>query len=160
MWYWLTTEVTMFKHLLLPTDGSPLSDFAIQKAIQFARSVGAKVTGVTVMPEYHMLSYAVESLQDTRSQYEIDARRHADQYLSKVSEAATGADVFCDTVAVTGDHPYAQIIATAEERHCDLIVMASHGRKGIQALLLGSETHKVLTHTRIPVLIFHPEEAQ
>ena len=81
--------------------------------------------------------------------------RHAGR--QQVSEAATRADVFCDTVAVTGDHPYAQIIATAEQRHCDLIVVASHGREGIQALLLGSETHKVLTHTKIPVLIFHPE---
>lgn len=103
----------MFKHLLLPTDGSPLSDFAIQKGLEFARSIGAKVTSVTVMPEYHMLSYAAESLQGTRSQFEIDARRHADQYLSKVSEAATRAHVFCDSVTVTGDHPYAQIIATA-----------------------------------------------
>lgn len=147
----------MFKHLLLPTDGSPLSDFAIHKALQLARSVGAKVTGITVMPEYHMVSYAVESLQDTRQQFEVDARRHADQYLSKLSQAATLADVLCDAVAVVGDHPYEQIIATAEQRQCDLIVMASHGRKGIKALLLGSETHKVLTHTRIPVLVFHPE---
>lgn len=104
-----------------------------------------------------MVSYAVESLQDTRQQFEVDARRHADQYLSTLSQAATQADVFCDAVAVTGDHPYEQIIATAEQRQCDLIVMASHGRKGIKALLLGSETHKVLTHTRIPVLVFHPE---
>ncbi|MBW8831675.1 MAG: universal stress protein [Burkholderiales bacterium] len=147
----------MFKHLLLPTDGSPLSDLAIQKAVQLARSVGAKVTGITVMPEYHLVSYAVESLQDTRRQFEVDARRHADEYLSKLSAVATQADVFCDAVAVTGDHPYEQIIATAEQRQCDLIVMASHGRKGIKALLLGSETHKVLTHTRIPVLVLHPE---
>lgn len=150
----------MFKHLLLPTDGSPLSDFAIQKALQLAHSVGAKVTGVTVMPGYHMMSYAAESLQDTRQQFEGDTRRHADLYLSKLTEAATQADVFCDTVAVTGDHPYEQIIATAEQRHCDLIVMASHGRKGIKALLLGGETLKVLTHTKIPVLVFHPEASR
>ena len=147
----------MFKHLLLPTDGSPLSDSAIQKALQLAHAFGAKVTGITVMPEYHIVSYAVESLQDTRQQFEVDVRRHADQYLSKLSQAATQADVLCDAVAVSGDHPYEQIIATAEQRQCDLIVMASHGRKGIKALLLGSETHKVLTHTRIPVLVFHPE---
>jgi nucleotide-binding universal stress UspA family protein len=147
----------MFKHLLLPTDGSPLSDFAVQKALQLARSVGAKVTGVTVLPQYHVMSYGVESVQDTRQQFEVDAGRHADQYLSKIAEAATLADIFCDTLAVTGDHPYEQIIAIAEQRQCDLIVMASHGRKGIKALLLGSETHKVLTHTKIPVLVLHPD---
>jgi nucleotide-binding universal stress UspA family protein len=148
----------MFKHLLLPTDGSALSDFAIQKALQLARSVGAKVTGITVMPEYHVVSYAVESLQDTRQQFEGDMRRHADQYLSRLAQAAAETGVPCDAVAVAGDHPYEKIIAAAEQRQCDLIVMASHGRKGIKALLLGSETHKVLTHTRIPVLVFHPED--
>jgi nucleotide-binding universal stress UspA family protein len=150
----------MFKHLLLPTDGSPLSDFAIRKALQLAHSVGAKVTGVTVMPGYHVMSYAAESLQDTREQFEVDTRRHADKYLSKLNEAATLADVLCDTVAIRGDHPYEQIIATAEQRQCDLIVMASHGRKGIKALLLGGETLKVLTHTKTPVLVFHPDEGR
>lgn len=146
----------MYKHLLLPTDGSALSDFAVQNALQLAHALGAKVTGITVMPEYHMLSYAAETLQDTRQMFESDQRRHADQCLSRLAEEATRADVFCDTAAVSGDHPYEQIIAAAEQRGCDLIVMASHGRKGIKAMLLGSETHKVLTHTKIPVLVLHP----
>jgi nucleotide-binding universal stress UspA family protein len=147
----------MFKHLLLPTDGSALSDAALREALLLARSVGAKVTGVTVMPEYHIVSYAVESLQDTRQQFEVDMRRHADQSLSRLAQAAAQAGVACDAVAVAGDHPYEQIIATAEQRQCDLIVMASHGRRGIKALLLGSETQKVLTHSRIPVLVLRPE---
>lgn len=149
----------MFKHLLLPMDGSALSEFAIHKALKLARAVGAKVTGITVMPEYHLVSYAVESLQDTRQQFEADMRRHADQCLSRFSQAAAEAGVAADAVAVTADHPYEQIIAAAEQRQCDLIVMASHGRKGIKALLLGSETHKVLTHTRVPVLVFRPDDA-
>lgn len=150
----------MFKHLLLPTDGSALSDFAIHKALQLARAVGAKVTCVTVMPEYHVMSYAVESVQDTRQQFEIDMRRHADQCLSRFSQAAAEAGVAADAVAVKGDHPYEQIIATAEQRQCDVIVMASHGRRGLKALLLGSETHKVLTHSSVPVLVFRPDDAR
>ncbi len=147
----------MFKHLLLPTDGSQLSNLSIRRALQLARAVGAKVTGITVMPEYHVMAYAAASLQDTREQFELDVRRNADQYLSTLVQAATEAAIPCEAIAVKGDHPYEQIIATAAQRHCDLIVMASHGHKGIKAMLLGSETHKVLTHTRIPVLVFHPE---
>ncbi|MBP6901471.1 MAG: universal stress protein [Burkholderiaceae bacterium] len=150
----------MFKHLLLATDGSALSDVAIYKGLELARSTGAKVTGITVMPEYHLMSYAVESLQDTQQQFQFETRRHAEQVLSRLAQAATQAQVACDTLAVPGDHPYEQIIVAAEQRQCDLIVMASHGRKGIKGLLLGSETHKVLTHTQIPVLVFHPETAR
>jgi len=143
----------MFKHLLLPTDGSPLSDLAAARGIALARSVGARVTGVHVMPQFHMLSYRA----DTQQEFTNDAGRHADQFLSKLASAASEAGVPCDTTAVIDDHPYQAIIATAEKRGCDLIVMASHGRKGIQALLLGSETNKVLTHTKIPVLVLHSD---
>lgn len=147
----------MFKHLLLPTDGSPLSDIASEKGIALARSVGAKVTGVHVMPEYHALSYRIDTLQNSKHKFKMDAQSQAAQYLNKIAQAAIEARVTCDTVAIIGDHAYEQIIAEAVKRDCDLIVMASHGRKGIQALLLGSETHKVLTHTKIPVLVFHSD---
>lgn len=147
----------MFKHLLLPTDGSPLSDIATEKGIALARSVGAKVTGVHVMPEYHPLSYRIDTLQSSQHDFKMDGQSHAATYLNKMAQAAIEARVPCDTVAVMGDHAYEKIIAEAVKRDCDLIVMASHGRKGIQALLLGSETHKVLTHTKIPVLVFHSD---
>ncbi len=144
----------MFKHLLLPTDGSPLSDLAIEKGVFLARSVGAKVTGIHVMPKFHMLSYRVDEVLGSQREFSADARDHADKYLSKLMSTAADLGVSCDAVVAVGDHPYHEIIAEAESRGCDLIVMASHGRKGIQAVLLGSETHKVLTHTKIPVLVF------
>ena len=105
------------------------------------------------MPQFHMLSNRADTQQD----FTDDAGRHADLYLSKLAGAAAEAGVPCDTTAVIDDPPYQAIIAVAEKRGCDLVVMASHGRKGIQALLLGSETNKVLTHTRIPVLVLHAD---
>ena len=144
----------MFKHLLMPTDGSPLSQTAIERGLQFAKSLQAKVTGIYVMPQFHILAYQTEMLMDTEPQFVADCKAHADQYLTAVSRAAVEAGVACNTVAVTSDHPFELIIQTARDKDCDLIVMASHGRRGVRGLLLGSETHKVLTHSKIPVLVF------
>ena len=144
----------MFKHLLLPTDGSPSSNDAIEKGIQFARDTQARVTGIYVVPEFHVLTYRTDMLEDTRSQFAADCRAHANQYLDVIQAAAIKAGVTCDAVSVSSDHPFEAIIKTAEEKGCDLIVMASHGRRGVRGLLLGSETHKVLTHSKIPVLVY------
>lgn len=144
----------MFKHLLLPTDGSQLSETAIRAGVQFAKSINAKITAFYVMPEFHMLTYKTEMLTDTKQQFAKDCKAHADQFLAVVVKAAKTADVPCETRVQTSDQPYQAIIATAEEQGCDLIMMASHGRRGAQAFLLGSETQKVLTHSRIPVLVF------
>ncbi|SOE52850.1 Nucleotide-binding universal stress protein, UspA family [Burkholderia sp. OK233] len=143
----------MFKHLLVPTDGSPLSEEAIRMAVGLAREFDAKMTGLHVIPEFHLLTYDTEMLADTKAEYSEHARHHAKQYLAWIERAATDAAVLCDTTSVVSDHPYDAIINTAQERHCDLIVMASHGRRGVQGLLLGSETQKVLTHSTIPVLV-------
>lgn len=144
----------MFKHLLLPTDGSQLSEAAIQKGVQFARSINAKVTGFYVMPEFHVFTYRTEMLEDTKEEFAKDCRAHADQFLAVIEKAAKAAGVACDTALATSDHTYEAIIKAAEEKSCDLIMMASHGRRGVQGLLLGSETHKVLTHSKIPVLVY------
>ena len=144
----------MFKHFLLPTDGSALSDAAIRKGLQLAKSINAKVTGIYVMPEFHVLAYGPEMLGDTQESYTKDCIAHSDQYRAMIVSAAKESGVVCDTVSATSDHPYEAIIKAAEKIGCDLIVMASHGRRGIQGLLLGSETQKVLTHSKIPVLVF------
>ena len=144
----------MFKHLLLPTDGSPLSNEAVERGIQFAKSVRAQVTGIYVMPEFHVLSYRVDMVEDTAPQFAADCCAHADQYLGVIERAASQAGVACDTVAATSDHPFEAIIKLADDKGCDLIVMASHGRRGVRGLLMGSETLKVLTHSKIPVLVF------
>ena len=144
----------MFKHLLLPTDGSSLSNDAIEKGMQFARDAQAQVTGIYVMPEFRTMTFRIEMLEDTESQFAVDSRAHADQYLGVIHAAANKAGVACDSVSVISDHPFEAIITTAEEKGCDLIVMASHGRRGARGLLLGSETVKVLTHSKIPVLVY------
>jgi nucleotide-binding universal stress UspA family protein len=143
----------MFKHLLVPTDGSALSEAAIQMAVTLAKESGAKVTGLHVIPEFHVLAYGAEVIADTEDQFIQAARQHADDYLMVVTKGATQAGVECDTFTRTRAHPYEAIISVAAQRNCDLIVMASHGRGGMRALLLGSETQKVLTHCQIPVLV-------
>ncbi|MDH5535289.1 MAG: universal stress protein [Betaproteobacteria bacterium] len=146
----------MFKHILLPTDGSKLSDRAIKRGVEFASSIHAKITVVHVVPEFKMVveeGFVSPMAAELKGRYEKESRLHAEKMLAKVADAAAAADVKCETVAVTSDFPYQQIIDIAKKRKCDLIMIASHGRRGLSSLLLGSETAKVLTHSKIPVLV-------
>lgn len=144
----------MFKNILIPTDGSELSQRAVQTAVELAKLHRARITGIHVIPDYHLL-IAYEGAFDpvTEERIEEDAKVRAENYLAFVRKSAQDAGVPCDTVCETSDHPYDAILKAADARRCDLIVMTSHGRKGLAAVLLGSETRKVLTHTRIPVLV-------
>lgn len=144
----------MFKNILIPTDGSELSQRAVKVGIELARLHQARITGIHVIPDYHLL-IAYEGAFDpvTEERIEEEAKVRAESYLAFVRGSAGDAGVSCDTVCETSDHPYDAILKAAETRRCDLIVMTSHGRKGLAAVLLGSETRKVLTHARIPVLI-------
>jgi nucleotide-binding universal stress UspA family protein len=144
----------MFKQILLPTDGSDLSERAVLAGVSFAKETGAQVVGLTVLPEFHTMTLNSEMLEDTRSQFLASAEQQAQAWLQVVSDAARSAGVPCNTVQVTSDDPYEAILQIAKERKCDLIVMASHGRKGIKGVLLGSETQKVLVHSDIPVLVY------
>ena len=146
----------MFKHILLPTDGSKLSDRAIQRGIELAAALGARVTAVHVIPELRMMadeSFVLPNTADLKRRYDKEAKARAEKMLDKIGERAQSAGVKYESVAVTGDVPYEQIIETAKKRKCDLIMMASHGRRGLSGLLLGSETSKVLTHSKCPVLV-------
>ncbi|WP_341316784.1 universal stress protein [Paraburkholderia sp. IMGN_8] len=143
----------MFKHLLVPTDGSALSEAAIHMTVTLAAESGARVTGLHVIPEFHVLAYGTEMIADNEERVIQAARQRADDYLAVITRAAAQAGVACDTVAMNRAHPYEAIISVAEQRNCDLVVMASHGRSGMRAFLLGSETQKVLTHSQIPVLV-------
>jgi nucleotide-binding universal stress UspA family protein len=146
----------MFKHILLPTDGSKLSDRAVQRGIEFAKSVGARVTTVHVIPAFRMMadeSFVLPTSPELKRRYEVDAKARADKMLARFGERAKAAGVSFEAVTVTGDIPYEEIINTARKKKCDLIMMASHGRRGLSGLLLGSETAKVLTHSKIPVLV-------
>jgi nucleotide-binding universal stress UspA family protein len=144
----------MFKHLLLPTDGSELSEAATRKGIELAQSMKARVTGFHVMPEFHVLAYQAEMIEATREEFVKNCQAAAKRILAVVENAAKAAGVTCETASTTSDHPYDAIIRAAQARGCDLILMASHGRKGMQGFLLGSETQKVLTHSKIPVLVY------
>ena len=144
----------MFEHLLLPTDGSPLSENAVLKGIQLAHVLGARVTGVNVSPRFHILTYRTDMLEETRDEHERDSRVHAERYLAFISKAAAESGVPCETLSESSDDVFQSIINVARAHACDLIVMASHGRRGIGGLLLGSETQRVLTHSGIPVLVW------
>lgn len=144
----------MFTHMLLPTDGSELSERAIAKGILLAKESNAKVTGISVAPEFHVLTFNTTMLEDTKEQFLADSRAQATKNLATLQKAAAEVGVPCDAVVEVSDNPYEAIIHTAESKGCDLILMASHGRRGAKSLLLGSETVKVLTHSRIPVLVY------
>ena len=143
----------MFKHILIPTDGSELSESAVLRGMRLAREAKARVTALNAMPEYQVLAYDAGMMGNTRELFETQTRAHADTVLERAQRIADQEGVLCDLIAVANDHPYEAIIQTARERGCDLILMASHGRRGLKGLLLGSETHKVLTHSKIPVLV-------
>jgi nucleotide-binding universal stress UspA family protein len=144
----------MFTNILIPTDGSEQSQRAVRTGVELAKLHRGRITGVHVIPDYHLL-IAYEGAFDpiTEERIEEEARARADSYLAFIRKAAEEAGVPCDTVCETSDHPYDAILKTADTKKCDLILMTSHGRKGLAAVLLGSETRKVLTHTRVPVLI-------
>ena len=144
----------MFKHLLLPTDGSTLSENSVLKGIQLARDLGARVTGLYVSPRFHVLTYRPDMLEETRDVYKRDSEVYAERYLAFISKAAAESGVPCETLGESSDEVFQSIIKVALARACDLIVMASHGRRGVSGLLLGSETHHVLTHSAIPVLVW------
>ena len=144
----------MFKHLLIPTDGSELSDLAVKKGIALARSVGARVTVLASSRPFHVVTAEPLMVTDTREEYEREVEATTRQCLQSARDAARAASVRCDTTHVLSDHPYQAIIATAQARDCDLIFMASHGRQGVAAIRLGSETQKVLTHCKLPVVVW------
>ncbi len=143
----------MFKHILLPTDGSPLSESAVLKGIELARATGARVTGLHVTPNFHVLTYRTDMLEDTRDEFDRDSRAAADRHLAFVVKTAAESGVPCAVLRKVSDEVDEAILETASEQGCDLIMMASHGRRGLGRVLLGSETQRVLTHSSVPVLI-------
>ena len=145
----------MFSHILIPTDGSPFSDAAVKRGVKLANEMNAKVTALHVAEPFRVLSTESEVLTDTRGEHEARARANAEKVLAAFEKDAKSAGVAAfDRVFLVSEHPYEAIIGTAGDKGCDLILMASHGRRGLQALLLGSETHKVLIHSKIPVLVY------
>ena len=145
----------MYKHILIPTDGSKLSHKTIVAGVELAQALGAQVTGLFAAPAATPLVYRdlLPVGYGTPEQNAVLIKRAALRYLAVIERAAKAAGVPCETVSVTDDFPADAILSLAKRRKCDLIFMASHGRRGLGGLLLGSETQKVLTHARIPVLV-------
>jgi nucleotide-binding universal stress UspA family protein len=146
----------MFKHLLVPTEGSALSTSTVARAVSFAKEAGARITFFYAQPDFPIPIYGEGALIDptTPEQFADSARTQAREILDEALALAQSAGVTAQGDSAIHDVPYQAIIEAAERNECDLIFMASHGRRGIAGLLLGSETQKVLTHTRIPVLVY------
>ncbi len=145
----------MFKHILVPTDGSPLSHKAIDMGVRLAKAHGAKVTGVYAAPPATPLVYGdhLPVGYATPKEHERMIKASAARHLGVIARAAKKAKVPYAGVSPTSDYPADVILDIAKKEKCDLIVMASHGRRGLKGVLLGSETQKVLTHSKIPVLV-------
>jgi nucleotide-binding universal stress UspA family protein len=143
----------MYKRILLPTNGSDASERAIAAGVAFAKELGAEVIGLTATPEFHAFTYRSEMLEATPEEFAQNSRKRAAQLLDGIASVARDAGVAFSGEHAVSDHPYEAILAAAAKHKCDLIVMASHGRRGLTGLLLGSETQKVLVHSSIPVLV-------
>lgn len=146
----------MFTHVLVPTDGSTLSADTALRAVDFAKAIGAKVTFFYAQPEYPAQFFGEGALIDptTPQQFAKAAQAAATEILQKCQALARQAGIECATASEASEVPYEAITKVAQEHGCDLIFMASHGRRGLAGLLLGSETQKVLTHSKIPVLVY------
>jgi len=146
----------MFKHILIPTDGSELAGKAIDGGLQLAKALGAKVTAYHAIEAPEVQGVGDEAFIATTSirEFVTRLRERGESYLAPVRQAAEAAGVACETLVTQPATPYQGIIEAADDRKCDVILMASHGRGDFASLLLGSVTHKVLAHSKIPVVVF------
>ena len=143
----------MFKHILLPVDGSELSLRAVDTGIELAARLGASVYAFHVIAPFPASIYFAEIIQANEPTYTSEAIANAEKYLADVSRRAQAAGVPCEGSHETDARPYSAIVGAARKQQCDLIVMASHGWRGFDRLLLGSETHKVILNGDVPVLV-------
>lgn len=145
----------MFKRILLPTDGSELSLHGVRQGIDLAGFCGASVFALHVIPPFYAISHLAQMIATTQAIYLEGAVKRAHHYLARVRDLAAEAGVPCDSGQIVGDPPSEWIVHEAQRRQCDVIVMASHGRRGFDKLMLGSETQKVLQTSPVPVLVCH-----
>lgn len=146
----------MFKHILVPTDGSEVSGKATEKAIVFAREIGAKITFFCAEEKFPMVYVGAGAVFDagTAVAFEEKEAEYIKSILDNAAKLASDAGVESNTVSLRADEPYLGIIEAAESNDCDMIYMGSRGRGGVAGLLLGSQAHKVLTNSKIPVLVY------
>jgi nucleotide-binding universal stress UspA family protein len=145
----------MFQNILLPVDGSPVSMKAVKVGVRLAREQKARVTAFYMCAEWQSTVYpgAMGVSFVSPAQHALREKKLSDRYLGEVKRVAAAAGVPCTCVRTVGSHPWQEILKAARRNRCDLICIASHGRRGISRLLLGSETSKVLAHSRVPVMV-------
>jgi nucleotide-binding universal stress UspA family protein len=144
----------MFNTILVPTDGSALSEKAVRGAIEFVKLTGGRIVAVSVAEAYPFASLSQDGAAPDQNVYEKQTRMYAQLHADQVAEIAAQAGVRCEKHVTMSASPYEGILAAAKEHGCDAIFMASHGRKGLSRLFVGSETQKVLAQTTIPVMVF------
>ncbi len=144
----------MFSHILLPTDGSELAGMAVDRGLALAKALGAKVTILTIAEPFYALSADAAQIDSTRQAYEQQTAKHAAKVAADGLAKAEAAGVAAESVVRRADAPWQEIVAVAGEIGADLVAMASHGRRGLSALMLGSQTARVLAQSKVPVLVF------
>ena len=146
----------MYRHILIATDGSELAGKAVNHGMALAKCLNIPVTAVTVTEPWSVLELGRQARQGNQNpiaQFEDMATAAATSILDKVKQVANSQGIRCDVVHVHDKHPAEGIIAAAKDNGCDLIIMASHGRRGLDRVLLGSQANEVLTHSKVPALI-------
>ncbi|MBU2532871.1 MAG: universal stress protein [Alphaproteobacteria bacterium] len=146
----------MFKHLLIATDGSELSELAVDRGLELASAVSARVTAITVTEPLPIVGSFEMTVTFPVDEYEKGAAELANRRLAQVVDKAKSMHVACETVHVKDDYPAEGILAFARKSDCDLIVMSTHSRKGLSKILLGSQANKIVTSSPIPVLVCPP----
>lgn len=145
----------MFQHLLVPTDGSHLSEATVRRAVIFAKEGGARISFFHALPVYPAMRLGLShGVLQGAEKFEAYSKEEASRALGFAGRLCEAVGVPCDTISAHSDDPAMAILTAAKECGADLIFMASHGRRGIKSLLMGSETNKVLTHAKIPVLVY------
>jgi nucleotide-binding universal stress UspA family protein len=142
----------MFTHVLFPTDGSATAEKALATAVEISRQLKARLTAVSVIEPFPYMTVG-DFVPVATNDFEIQAKKNAAAALEQVVRACNEAGVPCETVTIEAEQAHRGILNCAQQSGCDLIVLGSHGRRGVEALLLGSTTQKVLTHTQLPVLV-------
>lgn len=143
----------MFRHILLPTDGSELATSAVERGITLARTLGAKVTVLTVIERFHVMTLNPTQLEESLAVYRRHAAEHAEKVLGEAGAKARAAGVEAGTLTRTAESPWEEIIKAADEVGADLIAMAPHGRRGLSELMLGSQTARVVARATVAVLV-------
>ncbi len=152
----------MFTKILVPTDGSSLSEKAVTAAVDFAGQVGAAMVVISVAEPYRFIPPAAAGLmydpnlynEELQQRFDQQSQQQAQEVVQKVAQAATARGIVCEVTTPMSLSPHEEIVNAVEKYGCDVVFMASHGRKGLNKLFLGSETQKVLSHTTIPVMVF------